>query len=127
MKKIVFAALALMSASCALAADDSFIYWMVKDSATLDGQTFPSSDIPYNAKVVAINSTTWSDQADVTREVLGLYYDMSDAESFGKQVELNNVNNMAYFAGVASYGSGWTYFIELYHDDTIFARSEGLS
>ena len=37
------------------------------------------------------------------------------------------INNLAYFANIGSTGSGWTYFIELYHDNTIFARSNGLS
>lgn len=124
MKKIVFVALVLMGVFCASASDDSFIYWMVKDSATLDEQKFGSSDIPYEARVVAINQSAWSDQAGVERNFLNLYYDMSDATTFGQGVSLNNANNMAYYAGIGNYKEGWTYFIELYHDNTIFARSE---
>ena len=130
MKKIAFAALALMGVVCSSAAEDSFLYWMVGNSATL-GEEKKAIEGSYNAKVVAIQGTEWVYNAGGA--YLDLYYDMADQQSFGKMTpdlgsrnDLGVVNNLAYFANIGTTGEGWTYFIELYHDNTIFARSEGL-
>ena len=123
MKKIAFAVLALMGVFSALASEDSFLYWMVGDEATFDDKEITG---PYYAKVVAIEGPEW--EYNAAGNYLNLYYEMTDQQSLGKKTpDLSGGNNLAYFANIGSTGSGWTYFIELYHDNTIFARSDGLS
>ena len=127
MKFIAFA-LAMAGVICASGAtEDSFLYWMVGDTATLDNSVIQG---PYNAKVVAIqgDSAEWSYQGD-GGIYLNLYNAMTDANPIeGNSVSLGgNGGNLPYFAGLGSTASGgWTYFIELYNDSRIFAHSDAL-
>ena len=132
MKKLVLLS-AFAVALCASAADtDSYLYWMVSDSATgtVEGGG-PIPDGSYKAKIVAINTdggAGWVYNADgnylnIYSSANGGLTDLGQTVSgiqFG-----NNPDNLTYFVNLAKYAdANWTYFVELYNDGKIFARSE---
>ena len=125
MKKIILT-LALLGVFCA-SAEDSFLYWMVGDQSKLGEKDIVG---PYVARVVAIEGTLQTENwvyrdAGANYTYLNLYGQMHES-SFGDSVKLGEGNNVAYFAGLGTTGSGWTYFIELYNDNGIFAHSDAL-
>lgn len=134
MKKIIFLT-AFASLLSAFAAEDSFIYWMVPEIATgtdMYGQTLGGT---YTAKISAFSGSEWSKTG-------GTYLDIySVSGDGGLNVNLGNggvdvyldssKNNAAYYVNLlkegTTYGSGWTYFVELYYGGAVVARSaEGL-
>ena len=121
-------AVALAGAVCASAvAEDSYLYWTVADDATFSGGDLEN----YSAKVVAIEglSAVWVFQGYDSPNYLSLYNKMGGTAIDGKIVTgLGQGDNLYYFAGLSSLqGQNWTFFIELWNDNGIFAHSEAVS
>ena len=134
MKKLLLLS-AFAVALCASAADtDSYMYWMVSDSASGEGADGKSlAGDKYSAKVVAINTSVggWEYGAGY---YLNIYSSVNGGPSVnpvtsvsGIQIGTENPDNLAYFVNLANYAdANWTYFVELYNDGKIFAHSEAL-
>lgn len=133
MKKLVLLS-AFAVALCASA--DSYMYWMVSDSATGTG----ADDNPlvgrFDARVVAIDTATgeWEYGAG---KYLSIYSSANgglgtDPLASVPGIQIGTVDgktpdNLTYFVNLANYTSAnWTYFVELYNDGKIFAHSEAL-
>ena len=133
--KRLFLMVCVFSALTALAAEDSYLYWMVADEITVldaqgDAVAF-SWDDKVTAKVVAYDSSTW--KPGDSEAPLFLYG--QDPSTGGlKPVEGENYvklngDNSPYYALIGSgvQESAWSYFIELYNDQGFIGRSsEGL-
>ena len=127
MKKLIFlsALAALLNAS----AEDSYLYWMVPDTATGTGQDGLALSGPYTAKIRAIEGGDWVYGA-------GSYLSIYSSVNGGLGPELDNgatvtfgsgADNVPYFVKLASaVGENWKYFVEIYNSAGIFARSEAL-
>ena len=123
-------AVALAGAVCASAvAEDSYLYWTVADDATFSGGDLEN----YSAKVVAmagpVATEDWVFQGYDSPNYLSLYNKMGGTAIDGKIVTgLGQGDNLYYFAGLSSLkGQNWTFFIELWNDNGIFAHSEAVS
>ena len=124
MKKLIFlsAFAALLNAS----AEDSYLYWMVPDNATgVEG--FSIADGTYTAKIRAIQNGEWEYGAGQYLNIyssvnggLGQVLENGATVTFG-----SNADNLPYFVNLASaVGENWKYFVEIYNDSGIFARSD---
>ena len=133
MKKLVLLS-AFAVALCASAADtDSYMYWMVSDSATgtgADGNPLAGNN--FSAQIVAINTSAgeWTYGAG---QYLNIYSSVNGGLGTSKGTSVsgiqfgNDSDNLTYFVNLANYTSAnWTYFVELYNDGKIFAHSEAL-
>lgn len=135
MKKLLFFLALAGTVGATAASTDSYIYWMVDKNATgteiggdsIDGQK-------YMAKVVALDSkVSWTDQMD-GKTYLNLYSIDNTASSIdgniGVEVGIGSavtgIQNLQYFANVTGYLTGYTYFVELWNEGGVVARSEGL-
>ena len=114
---------------CAVAAfaslADSYLYWMVGDTITVDGTEYDWTKGDLTARVVAYNNDTGKSQ------YLSLYgqtstgaLDPNPPAPGLSQVTLNGMNS-PFYAGIASSMSvaNWSYFIELYNDTVRVGRS----
>ena len=123
MKKLIFL-FALAGALGVSAADtDSYIYWMVPESASgtgghYGGETFDLVGGSYTAKIVAFESNKgWSESGGTYLNV----YSSSADNGFeqlpnGAAVKIGD-DNVPYFASIATgVGAGYTYFVELWND-----------
>lgn len=129
MKKLIFLS-ALAALLNAASAEDSYLYWMVPDTATGTGQ----GDVPlsgsYTAKIRAIEGGEWVYGAGT---YLNIYPSVNGglggnvladgaAVTFG-----SGADNVPYFVNLAgAVGENWKYFVEIYNSAGIFARSEAL-
>ena len=130
MKKVIL--FSVLAFALGAFADDSYIYWMVANDATYEGEALDFSSGKWSAKVRAIEGTTWSKAGDGAT-----YLDIHTAPNGGSEVgssvgmEVANFHgdfgNTPYYVSLATAaGQNWTYFVELYNDGAIFAYSEGL-
>ena len=132
MKKLVLLS-AFAVALCASAANtDSYMYWMVSDSASGTGaDNNPLAGNKYSAMVVAIDTAAgeWEYGAG---NYLTIYSSINGGlTELGKSVSGiqfgSNPDNLAYFVKLADcVGANWTYFVEIYNEGKIFAHSEAL-
>ena len=135
MKRMIFL-LALVGTLGVVAAEvDSYLYWMIPDTAT--GTERGGTDISgdYMAKVVAFSGSEWAETGGTYLDIwssanggLGSLVASSEVNDFGVGVTISAGRyNVPYFAGVTDgIGNDWTYFVELYHDNKVVAHSEGL-
>ena len=120
MKKLILIVCAV-AAFASLA--DSYLYWMVDDTITMEGQSGSYSYDTLTAKVVAYdNNTGKSAYLDLYGQAIdGDLMKVSDGG--GKQVTINGMNS-PFYAGLGSYAAAnWSYFIELYNDSIRVGRS----
>ena len=126
MKKLILIVCAV-AAFADLFAEDSYLYWMVNDTITMDGAEYDWAAGPLAARVVAYNNNTGKS------EYLSLYGQNAagglvpvrvDAVSGVSQVTVNGMNS-PFYAGIASSMAvgNWSYFVELYNE-AILVRSE---
>lgn len=117
MKKLILIVCAV-AAFASLAAEDSYLYWMVDDTITVEGTEYDWAQGNLTARVVAYNNDTGKSQ------YLSLYGQTStgaldpNPPALGlSHVTLNGVNS-PFYAGIASSMSvaNWSYFIELYNE-----------
>ena len=122
MKKLLMMSL-LVSAVSAFASDDQYLYWMIGNAGDYNDQSA-------KIKLAAFNSSTWEYGAqagylkmawDTTGEFPGSSAFTSDTLSTGADTL---GTSYPLFADMGSFGSGTSFFIELYNDSGIFARSE---
>lgn len=135
MKKLLFFIALAGTLGGFAASTDSYILWMVDKTATGTERGGASIDgKSYTAKVVALDSnTSWTDQAD-GKNYLTLYsidntgtqIDGYTGVSVGIRSAVSGIQNLQYFANVAGYTGGYTYFVELWNEGGVVARSEGL-
>ena len=129
MKKFVLLS-AFAVALCASA--DSYLYWMVSDKA--EGTLASGDPIPaganYTAKIVAIDTTGGAGWEYGAGQYLNIYSSVNGGlgSDLGQSVSGiqfgSDADNLAYFVNLATYtGANWTYFVELYNDKGLFARS----
>lgn len=118
MKKTLTTVAALLALGAL--ADDSYLYWMVGDTTTLDGTTL-SQDGLY-AKVMAYDTTTWTYWTE--GKPLALYTTDGTGSAIEDGVKLKGDNGPNFAAISAAFsGSEWAYFIELYNSDGFVGRS----
>lgn len=111
MKKLV--ALVVVALSCGAWAADSYLYWMVEKSVERDGKAFSG----YNsAKIGYLN-----DSGSMT--YLNLYGEGASGDFIG--IGKSATPGYESFANIL--GSGSTFYIELFNDNRVVARSEELS
>lgn len=113
MKKLV--ALVVVALSCGAWAADSYLYWMVAESVMLrDGDSFNG----YNsAKIGYLNGSG-------SMTYLNLY---GEGES-GDYINLkDNFATPGYESFAKILGSGSTFYIELFNDNRVVARSDALN
>ena len=123
MKKLITIMLLLGTASALAEGTDRYLYWMIDSSDSVIGSG--SATI----KVAAYtDGTLWEygSQADY----LNLYWDTGSGISGSGSTSLTaeDVTDMSsVFAQLGNFGSGYSYFVELYNDPTdpksIYARS----
>ena len=125
MKKLIL--LSVLSALLNASAEDSYIYWMVPEIATGTARFDQEIAGPYTAKILAFQGSEWSEGKG---KLLFIYTASADGGVGTTPVEGvpvtigSGANNVAYFANIAGYGEGWTYFVELYNDGgLLLARS----
>lgn len=115
------------------AESDSYLYWMIPDTAT--GTERGGTDISgdYMAKVVAFSGREWAETGGTYLDIWsssdgGLGSLVSSGAGQGVAVTITpGTYNVPYFAGIGNgIGMDWTYFVELYHDSKVVAHSEGL-
>lgn len=134
MKKLLLLPV-LLTALCAVAVEDSYIYWMVSDSAKMEGGEALVPTPHWTAKVVAFDTTTsdsWIYGGGIALDI----YSSGASGTLGSMIEGSSVSgvnfasvagNLPYYVNLASsVGGNWTYFVELYNDGKIFAHSEAL-
>ena len=127
MKKLIACAV-LFGATCAFA-EDSYLFWMIDPDAAFEGGTLPADSV--GVKIAAIKGSDWT--------YGGGNYLMLNAYSGGTVGNTISVvkdgkiqpTDVSYgsplFAAVSDYQSlDWTYYVELYNDGRIFARSDAL-
>lgn len=129
MKKLLLLS-AFAVALCASAADtDSYMYWMVSDTATGTGHDGSTLSGSYTAKIRAIEGGDWVYGAGTYLNIypsvdggLGQKLDNGAAVTFGPEAD-----NVPYFVNLAgAVGENWKYFVEIYNEGKIFAHSEAL-
>ena len=136
MKKLIILA-ALMGALQA-SADDSYIFWMIGSNPTMDGVATPATWDKVTAKVSAFeNIASGDDWVYGGGTYLNLYTVASGSVGSrpvegSKTVGVGGINpagiSRQYAASIGTtMGGGWSYFVELYNDGVIFARSDSLS
>ena len=130
MKKLLLLSV-LLVALCATA-EDSYIYWMVSDSATMEDGTALTPTAAWTAKVVAFNKEVSDSWIYGGGQALDVYSSGANG-TLGSPRGDSGVNffskdgNLPYYVNLASsVGGNWTYFVELYNDGKIFAHSEAL-
>lgn len=127
MKKLILIVCAA-AAFAALAAEtgDSYLYWMVGDTITMEGSDGQQASYSYDkltARVVAYDANTGTKS-----EFLNLYGQSETGAlvpvSGGTKVTVNGMNS-PFYAGIASSmtAANWSYFIELYNESTFVGRS----
>ena len=124
MKKLILIVCAV-AASSLLAVEDSYLYWMVADTITMDdGNVYNWDNGSFAARVVAYNNDTGKSK------YLNLYgqtetgaLESVPVVSGVSQVTVNGVNS-PFYAGIAAGMpvANWSYFIELYNE-TVTVRS----
>ena len=131
MKKLLLLPV-LFVALCATATEDSYMYWMVSDSATMNDGTKLEPTENWTAKVVAFDSTASDPWIYGKGTVLDIYSSgingtLGSNLGKGGVKFASNVGNLPYYVDIAnSLGPNWTYFVELYNDGKIFAHSEAM-
>lgn len=124
MKKLILIVCAV-AAFASLAAEDSYLYWMVDDTITMEGQSGSYSYDKLTARVVAYNNNTGKSEylnlyGQTASGGLELIRPGSDNIS---QVTINGMNS-PFYAGLGSCAAAnWSYFIELYNDSIRVGRS----
>jgi len=96
------------------ASADSYLYWMVGDNATLDGGSMTKYD---TIKVVAFENQTWASS------YLNLY--STGGSQLGTSVTgVDYQDNSAFYAGLSGMDySNYSFYIELYNDQTFVGRT----
>jgi len=137
MRKTVIGLLILFGAAV-LHAEESYLYWL-QGSATYtdaEGKTTDFGDQSYTARVVAFEGTsaTWSYSGGSYLTLYSAGQGGTPGSSIGYATDVNlspggYIDNYPRYANItaATGSSGWTYFVELFNGDEIFARSSGLS
>ena len=122
MKKLIACAV-LIGATCAFA-EDSYLFWMIDSMATItDGGTLPSGSV--GVRISAFQSgTEWVYGGGENYLTIFNYSSGTIGTPIGEKAD-----NVSYgsplFAKIpgGNQGEGWTYYVELYNDSSIFARS----
>lgn len=105
MKKLILSALMLLSCEVIFAeGTDMYLYWMIGDNATYDGESADLSG--YNARVSFNDGATY----------LALYEDVG-AETLGTSTTFDNVKGLDTIAAFSSSDAvGKSFFVELYNE-----------
>ena len=128
MKKLIACAV-LIGATCAFAAEDSYLYWMIDPEATITEGTMPTG--PVGVKISAFaKGTDWVYGGAENYLMIYPWSGGTVGESpIGGGDQLATISyGSQYFAAIPSIptksGADWTYYVELYNDSSIFARTE---
>lgn len=96
---------------------DSYLYWMVSDSATWDVASAPSYD---TARVGVVDST------GATVGYLNIY-NWGETTGAGSAQIISGIDN-EFYANLGTYAdSGYSYYIELLNDPTVVGKSTQIS
>ena len=119
MKKIL--CLTLGMSACVALAEDSYIYWMLSPNASYSSEAAgPLEPGTYQARVVGIQEGKDYD-FNWNNTYLNMSTELGVAGDDWVTVSVGGLN-----PGFIAYGaqsSGWKYYVELYNDGKIFARS----
>ena len=124
MKKLIACAV-LIGATCAFAAEDSYLYWMIDPEATITEGTMPTG--PVGVKISAFaQDTAWVYGGADSYLTIYAWSGGTVGDTIGDKDNLAPISyGSQYFAAIPTEsGADWTYYVELYNDSSIFARSE---
>lgn len=132
MKKLIVCAV-LIGATCAFAAEgDSYLYWMIDPEATITdgGQQSALPTGPVGVKISAFApGSDWSYGGSSADNYLTLvkYSRGKIGDEIGRMADNVEYGSQFFAAVPVDYqGLDWTYYVELYNDGRIFARSDAL-
>lgn len=93
---------------------DSYLYWLVGDSITRDGSEFTGYD---TAKVGVM---------DASGKCAGYLtiYGENATQNYGEKIGMTPGDNSPFYANLGTWGSGYSFYIELFNDTTSVGRSE---
>ena len=123
MKKLIACAV-LIGATCAFA-EDSYLFWMIDPNATFTGGALPEKPVGVRISAFSSESSEWVYGGGENYLTIFNYSSGTIGTEIGKTAD-----NVSYgsplFAKIpgVNQGEGWTYYVELYNDSSIFARSE---
>lgn len=127
MKKLIACAV-LIGATCALA-EDSYLFWMIDPEATFTAGGGQQTAL--QSGLVGVRISAFSSESSGWVYGGGTYLTIWDYSNgtIGTRIgeRADNVSSGSpLFAAipVTHQGTGWTYYVELYNDSSIFARSE---
>ena len=125
MKKLIACAV-LIGATCAFA-EDSYLFWMIDPKATITEGGLPEKSVGVRISAFAPN-TDWA-YGGGTYLMLNEYSGgtVGDRIAGSDKQPVSVDYGSPLFAAVSDYqGLDWTYYVELYNDGRIFARSDAL-
>ena len=125
MKKLIACAV-LIGATCAFA-EDSYLFWMINPAATITDGGTPSSlqPGPVGVKISAFKSDAAWEYSGGTYLTIWNYSNGTIGTPIGERADDVSYGSPLFAAiPVTRQGEGWTYYVELYNDSSIFARSE---
>lgn len=131
MKKLIM--MALLACAGAAQADDSYIFWMVGSGPTMTGIETPASGWgTVTAKVSAFQGSgdNWvydgGEYLNLWTVAGGNVGSEIGKTASGIDLSTGGISSQ-YAASLGTATGGWSYFVELYNDGVIFARSDALS
>lgn len=94
---------------------DSYLYWLVGDSITMNGKAdFKDYD---TAKVGVIDSSgNFGGYLNI--------YGENATPNYGTKIGMTPGDNSPFYANLGTWGSGYSFYIELFNDTTSVGRSE---
>ena len=125
MKKLIACAV-LIGATCALA-EDSYLFWMIDPNATFTGGALPETSVGVRISAFSSSQSGWGYGGGtylVLNEYSGGTVGARIESSQNGPVGVNYGSPLFAAIPVDHWGDGWTYYVELYNDSSIFARSE---
>ena len=124
MKKLIACAV-LIGATCAFAAEDSYLYWMIDPEATITEGTMPTGPVGVKISAFAPDTTAWVYGGADSYLTIRAWSGGTVGGIIGDKDNLAPISyGSQYFAAIPTDGVDWTYYVELYNDSSIFARSD---
>ena len=104
-------------------AEDSYMYWMIDDYLTLDGNKLDVGSGSYSAKVAAYSG----DPSMSSPEYMILAFAANDGSmsTVGQSVNFGS-DGIAFYSAFSNNftGDDWNYYVEIYSADNLIGRSD---
>lgn len=98
---------------------DSYLYWLVGDSITMSGTEGTTTDFKnYNTAKVGVMDSSGKNVGYLT--ICGA----NATPSYGEKIGMMPGENKPYYANLGTWGTGYSFYIELFNDNVSVGRSE---